>query len=374
MKVFEKRSVAAVVMVLAIVAGIVIGQARKPEDTGEASTAVVGSYQYIRDTEGVISEKTAQYVDAMNASLFAQTGAQIAVEVIDTTGSTDIADYTAAEFTRLGVGSREENNGILLVLALENYYNGAPDGDYYIGWGSGFSQSQQNAIQSILWDKMERDFAAKDYDQAVRKTFDGLVDYLEDVYDVTVRENYIPAVEHNYTSISGSYATETTGYFAPTAGYLLTRLVVLIVVLLVIWVLLDRMRYNRYRRRYMMPGMGIPTRRYYPIFWGRPRRRRPPKPPKPPRSPKPPQPPRGGSSGPTRRPPTSGSRPGRGGGSFGGSFGSGSFGGGAGRGGFSGGSFGGGSFGGGAGRGGFGGGSFGGGAGRGGFGGGGGRR
>ena len=107
MKFFEKRSVAAAVMVLAIVAGIVIGQARKPADTGEASTAVVGSYQYIRDTEGVISEKTAQYVDAMNASLFAQTGAQIAVEVVDTTGRTDIADYTAAEFTRLGVGSRE---------------------------------------------------------------------------------------------------------------------------------------------------------------------------------------------------------------------------------------------------------------------------
>ena len=89
MKVFEKRSVAAAVMVLAIVAGIVIGQARKPADTGEASTAVVGSYQYIRDTEGVISEKTAQYVDAMNASLFAQTGAQIAVEVVDTTGAGD---------------------------------------------------------------------------------------------------------------------------------------------------------------------------------------------------------------------------------------------------------------------------------------------
>ena len=266
MKVFEKRSVAAAIMVLAIVAGIVIGQAKKPADTGEASTTVLGSYQYIYDTEGVISEKTAEYVDAMNASLFAQTGAQIAVEVIDTTGSTDIADYTAEEFGRLGVGSKERNNGILLVLALENYYNGAPDGDYYIGWGSGFSGSQQNALQSILWDKMERDFAAGDYDQAVRKTFDGLVDYLEDVYGVTVRESYIPAMEHTYTSLSGGYATETTGYFAPTAGYLLARLVVLLAVLLVIWVLLDRMRYNRYRRRYMMPGMGIPTRRYYPVF------------------------------------------------------------------------------------------------------------
>ena len=389
MKVFEKRSVAAVVMVLAIVVGIFIGQAKKPEDTGGATTAIVGSYQYIRDTEGVIDKKTAEYIDAMNASLFAQTGAQIAVEVIDDTGSTDIDAYTEAEFTRLGVGSRERNNGILLLLALENYYNGAPDGDYYMGWGSGFSNGQANDLQNILWNTMENDFARKNYDDAVRKTFDALVDYLEDIYDVTVRENYIPAVDRSYTNLAGNYGTQTTGYIAPTAGSLVMDLILLVAVLLVIWVILDRVRYNRYRRRYMMPGMGIPTRRYYPIFWGRPRRRRPPKPP---RFPRPPQPPRGGTGGGgAPRPPRSGggSRPSGGagrGGSFGSGFGGGSFGGGAGRGGPGGsrggsfgGSFGGGSFGGGAGRGGsfgggFGGGSFGGGAGRGGGFGGGGRR
>ena len=100
MKVFEKRSVAAVVMVLAIVAGIFIGQAKKPADTGEATTAIVGSYQYIRDTEGVIDKETAEYIDAINVSLFAQTGAQIAVEVIDDTGSADIGDYTEEEFNK----------------------------------------------------------------------------------------------------------------------------------------------------------------------------------------------------------------------------------------------------------------------------------
>jgi len=37
----------------------------------------------------------------------------------------------------LGVGSAERNNGILLLVALDNYYKGQPGGDYYIGWGSG---------------------------------------------------------------------------------------------------------------------------------------------------------------------------------------------------------------------------------------------
>lgn len=368
MKFLQKRPVAAVVMVLAIVAGILIGQARRPDETAQASTSVTGSYQYVMDSQGVISQDTMAYIDAMNASLFAQTGAQIAVEVVDTTGTESIADYTAREFDRLGVGSAERNNGVLLVLALENMYNGAPVGDYYMGWGSGWSSSEQQALQSILWSYMEQDFAAGDYDAAVRTTFDALIDYMAEGYGVTVKENYIPAVPESYHAVSGGYESVSTGYFAPTLGTLVFDLVMLVAVLFVVWIILDGVRYSRYRRRYLQPGMGRPTVLYYPIFWGRPRRYRAPRPPRPPRRP----PPRG------PRPPQGPAGFG-GGGFFGGGFGGGSFGGGAGRGGFGGGSFGGGagrggfgggSFGGGAGRGSFGGGSFGGGAGRGGFGGG----
>ncbi len=368
MKFLQKRPVAAVVMVLAIVAGILIGQARRPDETAQASTSVTGSYQYVMDSQGVISQDTMAYIDAMNASLFAQTGAQIAVEVVDTTGTEPIADYTAREFDRLGVGSAERNNGVLLVLALENMYNGAPVGDYYMGWGSGWSSSEQQALQSILWSYMEQDFAAGDYDAAVRTTFDALIDYMAEGYGVTVKENYIPAVPESYHAVSGGYESVSTGYFAPTLGTLVFDLVMLVAVLFVVWIILDGVRYSRYRRRYLQPGMGRPTVLYYPIFWGRPRRYRAPRPPRPPRRP----PPRG------PRPPQGPAGFG-GGGFFGGGFGGGSFGGSAGRGGFGGGSFGGGagrggfgggSFRGGAGRGGFGGGSFGGGAGRGGFGGG----
>ena len=44
----------------------------------------------------------------------------------------------------------------------------------------------------------------------------------------------------------------------------MSGVVVLLVVLLVLWVILDGMRYSRYRRRYLRPGMGRPTVLYYP--------------------------------------------------------------------------------------------------------------
>ena len=359
MKIFEKRSVAAVVMVLAIVAGVLLGQARKPADTSAPSTAVVGTYTYTYDHAGVLSDKTMKHIDAMNTSLFAQTGAQIMVVTVDSTGGTDIVQYATDLGNRYGVGSAERDNGLVIVLALEDIAQNGLKGDYGVSGGDGLYKYGQE-LTSLLYAYMEEDFAAGDYDAGVEKTFDAYIDWFADFYDVTIKENYIPAVRETYSTASG-YCTQTTGHLAPTAGAVFARLILILVVLLVIWVILDRMRYNRYRRRYMMPGMGIPTRRYYPIFWGRPRRRRPPKPPKPPRGPggpsmgggPSPRPPR--SSGGSHRPPTGGSR----GGSFGGGyFGGSSFGGS--RGGFGGG----GSFGGGFGgsRGGFGGGgSFGGG-------------
>ena len=335
MKIFQKRSVAALVLVVAVVAGIFIGQAKKPDTTQKASTGISGTYTYIHDQENVISQKTKQHIDAINASLFAQTGAQIVVEVVDTTGKDKISDYAQNEFESMGIGSKERNNGILLVLALKNEYKGANTGDYYIAWGSGFSSGEANSLDSIMAQSLEGDFAAGRYDAGVHKTFDKLVSYLADGYGVTVKENYIPAVRERYRAIYGNYSTVNTGYIEPTAVSLVYSVLAMLVFLLVIWMVLVAMRWSRYRRRYLRPGMGIPTVWYYPVFWGRSWWR-----------PRPPHPPvyhdnhRGGRGGP-------------------GSFGGGSFGGGGGRG-----TFGGGSFGGGGGRGGFGGGSFGGGGGR----------
>lgn len=367
MKFFQKRSVAAVVMVLAIAAGIALGQARKPH----VEPALTGDFLYLVHNEGgVISQDTAEYIEAMNASLFAQTGAQIAVDVVQTTGSEDIMDYAERTFEALGVGSRERDNGILLVLALENEYNGVPDGDYVITWGGGFTAGQQDRLEEILYGAMEEDFAAKHYDEAVRYTFTTLIAYLESVYRVSVTAAPpAPEAMGNYQSISGGYQSTGTGV---DLGAVITGIVVLVILLFILWVILDGMRYRSYRRRYYGPTViGIPRPVYYPVFWGRPRRPRRPPPPPPPKRPGGPGGPGsfgggsfgGGSFG-------GGARRGGGSGSFGGGlggFGGGSFGGGARRGGSPGG-FGGGSFGGGArrGGGGFGGGSFGGGAGRGG--------
>ena len=120
----------AIALVLAIAASVAIGQAKKPDLSVEPSTKVVGSYTYTYDEAGVLSDKTMEHIDAMNASLFAQTGAQIMVKTVNSTNGQDILEYAIDLGNQYGVGDAERNNGVVMVLALDNISASGLQGDY----------------------------------------------------------------------------------------------------------------------------------------------------------------------------------------------------------------------------------------------------
>ncbi len=101
----------------------------------------MGTYTYVYDHAGVLTAKTMEHVDAMNASLFAQTGAQIMVQTVDSTNGTDIVEYATELGGRYGVGS-ERNNGLVIVLALKDVTQKADWwGNYGIAGGDGLFTS-----------------------------------------------------------------------------------------------------------------------------------------------------------------------------------------------------------------------------------------
>ena len=213
-----------------------IGQAKKPDTGGQASTAIVGSYTYVYDYAGVLTDETMEHIDAMNASLFAQTGAQILVSVVNSTGGADIMDYASDLGNSYGVGSAERNNGVVMLLALDNISQSGLMGDYCVVVGTGL-ESHADDFMSLQSYYLENDFAAGEYDAGVKATFDAFIAWFADFYGVTIREGYIPAVRETYSSGSGYYYTETHGYVAPAFGSLVSGVVVLLVVLLVLWVI-----------------------------------------------------------------------------------------------------------------------------------------
>lgn len=342
MKFFQKRGVAIAVLILAILASGAWGLHKAPSvdlaTSGEkldTSLSTTAFEPYVRDDAGLLSAKTEEAVCLYNANWDKLFGGILAVVTTDSVSDMESAAYDYAMDMELA-----ENDGVLLIVRQQQ--------NYYLLASGNFYDLLNSLPQSFVDVCMADGVAKKDYDGAVQELFAQL-----------------------HVEQSGRNAR------AEEIGGSVVGIIAVLIVVFVIWIILDKMRYNRYRRRYMAPGMGTPTVVYRPIFWGRPRRPRPPRPPRgpggpvgggprPPHSggPRPPysgggRPPYSGGSRPSgssrpsqpRRPSgSSGSFGGFGGGSRGGGFSGGSFGG------FGGGSRGGG-FGGGGRSGGFGGGS-----------------
>ena len=195
-------------------------------------------------------------------------------------------------------------------------------GDWYVACGDNLADLMTDTQQTRLKTALDTPYYAGDYSQAA-------VDFFRQS-DVVLAQTLGRSSTGGQSPAPGQRWQEPAG----ASGVSIAGVVLLIVCIFVVWALLDRMRYNRYRRRPAMMGGTV----YYPIFWGRrPRAPRPPRPPRPPRGPGGPMGgPMGGGPRPPRptppRPPRSnGPRPG---GSFGGGSRSGGFGN---RGGFGGG-------------------------------------
>ena len=146
---------------------------------------------YVYDEAGVVSESTERYILSVNVSLEKLCGGQIMVAAVNTTGSTDIEDYAYELFNKWKIGDKDENNGVLLLLSVE-------EDDYWVLQGRGLEETLSSGrLKLILDEYLEPDFAAKDYDSGVKKTFDALVAELEDIYGVKTEcdenvQGYIP--------------------------------------------------------------------------------------------------------------------------------------------------------------------------------------
>ena len=297
MKFFQKRGVAIAVLILAIVASSAWGLHKAPAvstpEGGEKldpSLSAAAFTQYVRDDAGVLSDKTEEAIGLYNANWDKMFGSIMAVVTTESESDMENAAYDCAMEMELG-----ENDAVLLIAKKQQDYYLLASGEFY----DLLSSLSPSFVASCMADNVQKD----DYDAAVCSLCAAL-----------------------HVELSQQYQQSEAALDEAANGVMF---IMILIIFFVLWIMLDGMRYRRYRRRYMMPGMGVPTVMYHPIFWGR----------RPPRGPRPPQggprPPRsGGSSGGNRRPPQQPRRPsGSSGSSFGGfgssgrggSFGSGNF-------------------------------------------------
>ncbi|HJB67487.1 MAG TPA: TPM domain-containing protein [Candidatus Fournierella excrementigallinarum] len=218
----------------------------------------------VLDEANVLSERTEQAVNDLTIALSEACGAEIAVLTVDFTGTSSTADYAADALNSWGVGDRDKNNGVLLLLVI-----GAED--YYCTVGTGLEKElTPQKIDDLLWNNLEDGFAKGDYDAGVTAFANAMYDELCGIYGVQPGQ-----------SAGGSVAPapERPSFLARIGGFLTMVIVLLVLIaLVVLGSILHPVRYVRTRWfGYSYPP--LPPRRHFYGGW----RRRPP-PPRPPHS------------------------------------------------------------------------------------------
>lgn len=237
---------------------------------------------YVNDYAGVLSDATKQDIVDKNDGLYTATGAQIVVTVVQSTGGASMSQYAYDIANTWGIGSAEKNNGVLLLLSID-------DDDYQCIQGSGLETLlPTTTLSRILQEDLEPDFAAKDYDAGVRKTFASLYDAVCEIYNYDGSTGGAGGTAANAGSTAPAPApapahTSDDGYGGRIVSTIIWLIIFLVVVIIVISILTAPRRHRTYYDATPTYRSGSSFGRGF--FWGSVlggRRRRPPNPPPPP--------------------------------------------------------------------------------------------
>lgn len=190
--------------------------------------------RYVLDSAGVLSQDLEEEIIEENERLFEDYGAEVVVVAVDFFGGQDREDYANRLFNRWGIGSRERNNGILLVLAIG-------EEDYYATAGSGIEDYFDGAkLDDLLYEYLEPDFAKEKYDKGVEKFFQAMVDELDSYYASAPGNNRPTQNNGRYEDEFEEVDLHGLGYAAGRIIFALVRVVVVVIVLLIIFNIIKR--------------------------------------------------------------------------------------------------------------------------------------
>lgn len=189
---------------------------------GVSAFAVVDQSEsfYVADYSNVLSNDTEQMIINYNGSLEQQCqGAQIVVVTVDYLDGMYSDEYAYQLFNDWGVGSADYNNGMLLLLAIQ-------ENKAWLAYGLGLSSLiDSDQVDSLLDKYFWKDFDRGNYDEAVTSLFNALLAWYDEQYDAQVVQSG--------TSVS-SDNEYYTGYSQPSFGERLSHALGSIIEILVV--------------------------------------------------------------------------------------------------------------------------------------------
>lgn len=151
------------------------GQVLAAEDLPEPTSEF-----YIYDETNTISQEVAQYIIQTNEALFTQTGAQIVVAIINSLEDNSIDEYSNQLYRKWEIGSEENDNGVLLLVALE-------EREMRIEVGYGLEGAIPDGKAGEVRDQyIVPSFEQSQYNQGILQGFQAILNEVEREYEIDI--------------------------------------------------------------------------------------------------------------------------------------------------------------------------------------------
>ena len=166
---------------------------------------------YVNDYAGLLDTNTEQYIINVNTSLESQTGAQVVVVTVPSLDGEALEEYATTLFREFGIGDKTKNNGVLLLLALEERM-------FRVEVGYGLEGALNDAKTGRIQDNYIIPYLKEDkWDEGIKNGFDAIIQEVCKEYNITVTSDEPIAIagtqseSNEYTWIgAGGFITGAT--------------------------------------------------------------------------------------------------------------------------------------------------------------------
>lgn len=154
-------------------------------------------FDYVYDYAGLLDRETAATISSLGRELDGKTEAQLVVVTVASLGDSTIEDYANTLFRSWGLGSREKNNGVLLLVNKENLLAGKP-GRVRIEVGYGLEGAIPDGKAGRILDfyVLPR-WEQQNYSEGILQGYLAIAAEVANEYQVTLNGDYAPVPSYN---------------------------------------------------------------------------------------------------------------------------------------------------------------------------------
>lgn len=141
------------------------------------------NYKYVNDYVGILTQDEKEKIISIGKELEDKTGAQAVVVIIDSTNGEVISDYALKLFRTWGIGQKNKDNGLLVLVAIN-------DRSWRVEVGRGLEGAIPDALSNRVMQSLATDnFKEGNYGEGILNSYSSFSDLIAEEYNVTLSKS-----------------------------------------------------------------------------------------------------------------------------------------------------------------------------------------